>query len=121
MITFECRHCMTVTTEHVRLDKREARRCSNCGEMYWVGEGNPATPMYPALRMRPIDTVSDFGVVSPWMLPRFRPVLPGWYDCRFTHLEPERVRLWWNGYRFTVNGRCVDMRGFLSFRGVLAP
>lgn len=55
---------------------------------------------------------------SPWMLPRFRPCLPGNYEVRFTDLEPDYMVLRWDGARFRdAHDAVVSERTLLSWRG----
>lgn len=114
MKTFECRQCKTVNS-FVRPAAMTTVRCSNCGDVYVVYPDGAYYRFNYISYLRPIDTPR--GQVTPWHLPNERPVDVGWYECRFQQHEPAVLRLWWNGYRFTVNGSAISMRGFMSFRG----
>lgn len=92
--------------------------CRRCGEVYFCNDGEPRK-MYPALSMYPADTD---GVVSKWMPTHTRPVREGLYEARFRNIEPAVVLVVWNGVRFVVpfTGERIQMREFLTWRGVLA-
>lgn len=94
--------------------------CHRCGETYFCNDDLPPRKFYPALSMHPIDTAG--GVPSKWMPTTTRPVRPGNYECRFRSTEPAHVQLYWTGVMFAVPStkERVQMRDFLSWRGVLA-
>lgn len=97
--------------------------CKRCGDTLFVNDG-PVRRVYPALHMLPIDTKHTNGPEYPpskWMLPWTRPVVNGWYDCRFRNTEPHVLRLWWNGRTFTTGkGEPVNCSFLLTWRGLLA-
>lgn len=94
--------------------------CHRCGDVCLVTDGK-LTRFYPSLHMMPIDYVpaDSCYAVSKWMPTHTRPVASGVYECRFRHIEPTVLRLWWNGVAFLHAGKRVDMTQFLTWRGVL--
>lgn len=110
---FKCGHCSTILRAS-ELHKRNnwPIRCVRCGAVHTPG-GDAISP-----RMCP---VPDEGVqgrsYSPWQCRRMRPVAHGHYECKFpkvTHL------LHWDGRHFTHQGKRVDCRSLISWRGVWA-
>lgn len=116
---FECERCdqpvIVSTYARQRMETPQAERCRKCGAVHSILRGS-ASIISPV--MAPIDAA---GRVSPWMLPWTRPVARGWYECRFTDVEPRVLRLWWNGLYFvsmdTWSGKRIRMQTFLSWRG----
>lgn len=93
-------------------------RCNHCGAAHAVLRGDTEVISRP---MQPIDF--PHGVVSAWILWKYRPVQIGKYECRFNDTEPNMIVLWWNGHFFQVSAndnRNVDMRTFMGWRGVWA-
>lgn len=91
------------------LNSRE--ECRVCGTSYTDGEriGRP---------IRPLDTANALRY-SAWRVFYTRPTVPGWYDTRFSCIEPVVLRLWWDGVRFTLaDGRPVAMPTFMGWRGL---
>jgi hypothetical protein len=64
--------------------------------------------------MLPIDVAAR---TRPWMPSHTRPIIDGWYECRFPELEPRVLRLQWLGRGFYLRGNLVDSRTLLSWRG----
>ena len=97
--------------------------CKRCGDTYFVNDGPPRR-VYPALHMLPVDAHHDEGPdypLSKWMLPGTRPIVPGNYHVRFRHTDPEVFIAHWDGACFRApNGERVDMRNFMTWRGLLA-
>lgn len=96
--------------------------CRRCGTTYLCNDGG-VSKFYPSLSMFPVDTpITPCSCVSMWMLPWTRPIRHGLYDCRFRTIEPNIIRLRWNGAGFVVpdTGERVAMSHFLTWRGVLA-
>ena len=116
---YECAECGALT--FLPLTARTVT-CHRCGDVCFVTAG-AVQRMYPALHMRPIDHPHGLGADYPpskWMPTHTRPVAAGMYECRFRHIEPEVVRLYWNGWRMQHDGVPVDMSNFLTWRGVLS-
>ena len=116
--TFQCSECCAI----VRLPLSPTIRsvtCPRCGDVSMITDGR-VRRVYPALHMRPIGTPD--GVVSKWMDGRVRPVAAGMYECRFRHLEPAVLPLYWDGacFREGIGGRRVQCVGLLAWRGWLA-
>lgn len=85
--------------------------CRACGTSYCEGEriGRP---------VRPIDTRGALRY-SAWKVYYTRPVVRGWYHCRFSCIEPTVLTLWWDGLQFTLaDGRPIQMDTFMGWRGV---
>lgn len=91
------------------LNTRE--QCRVCGANFCDGER-----IGP--RIYPIDTRPAMRY-SAWRVYYTRPIVPGWYETRFSCIEPTILRLWWDGLRFTLaDGRPVAMSTFMGWRGV---
>lgn len=85
-------------------------RCKRCGCVYRA-EGVELDRISPD--MVPL----GMGVkLSPWMLPWTRPVVTGFYDCRFSDVA-QVLRLHWNGRWFEHDGQRVLMTTFQTWRG----
>jgi hypothetical protein len=119
MSTFKCAECgVWVTLPYAKSIKTV--RCHRCGTAYYCDEPGPPRKFYPALSMFPNNEVVG-GPSSEWMPTHTRPVRPGLYDCRFRHIDPATIELWWDGRHFlTPDGKRVDMSQFLSWSGVYA-
>lgn len=116
---FKCARCGSTVmfTEYVKhhWDSPVPIRCPRCGAAHACLRGDVeviSRPMMP----------SDFphGVVSPWMLWKWRPVAHGTYECRFRECT---VFLWWNGRYFQAgehDARAVQMATLQAWRGVWA-
>lgn len=115
--TYQCAECGA--TNDLPLTVRTIT-CQFCGDVCFVTDGK-VSRMYPSLHMLPADTPRDPDYpLSKWMPTQTRPVLPGWYDCRFRTTGDCVLRLWWNGMWFAASGKRVVMDEFLTWRGVLA-
>ena len=99
-----------------RKGKSTPLRCTQCGAVHSHLDGE-LTVISP--RMMPIS--SDSARVSPWMLPRSRPLEVGVYHVRFRDVtNVEYLTLWWNGRNFQVSdmdNRPVSTRTLLTWRG----
>lgn len=110
----EC-HCHIPRSYYAEARKREGLntrvQCRACGANYCEGE-------LIGPRVRPIDTRPAVRY-SPWRVYYTRPPVPGWYETRFSDIEPVVLQLWWDGVRFTLaDGRPVAMLTFMGWRGV---
>jgi hypothetical protein len=86
--------------------------CSKCGSSHVLHKGS-----LEAINPRPLASDSDGLRVMPWRDASTRPIDAGLYECRFAEIEPEIIRLMWNGSYFMHNGARVAMRGFIAWRG----
>lgn len=116
---FRCTECGASVTVPLTVKSVSCRRC---GDVSFVNDG-AVRRVYPTLHMLPVDAPrpdSDYPL-SKWMLPWTRPVMPGNYHLRFRHTEPQAFVAWWDGVKFTTSdGQRIDMRNFLTWRGLLA-
>lgn len=96
--------------------------CTRCGDAYFVIDATMRR-MYPMLHMLPVDhpLPCDGYPLSKWMMPHTRPIIAGNYHVRFRHTEPEVLIAHWDAVCFRApNRQRVDMRNFMTWRGLLA-
>lgn len=118
-VPYRCERCGTLNHAKSYASYAEPRpdRCTRCGAVHSV-LGNDVSVISPPCVPVP-DVEPPYRRRSPWHLPWHRPVTPGVYECRFSDIEPQVLRLWWDGryFRDAREGVRVCMRTFLTWRG----
>ena len=112
---FKCAYCGTLQSLSLYIQRTMATRavpehCCKCGASHSFPSGDVINP--------PMVGVTPGCRVSPWMLPKYRPVHEGVYECRFGDLV---LMLRWDGRVFVdANGASVALRTLSTWRGAWA-
>lgn len=88
-----------------------ADRCPRCGCVHAVLNLSVERISPPML---PIGMTTR---LSPWQLPRYRPIVAGDYELMFRHTGERVITLRWCGDHFEHDGRKVSMSQLLKWRG----
>jgi hypothetical protein len=115
----ECAYCggaLKVYEFQLKATTPQRAPCEKCGSNHVIHEGR-----VEAINPRPLPADHDDArVAMPWRARDTRPIDKGFYECRFTEIEPRMIYLWWNGEHFSHADQRVAMRTFIAWRGAWA-
>lgn len=119
MSSYNCARCGAANSPSAYLLQKSQLKptpdhCIRCGASHSLHAGSVEV-ISPVMRPLPDDPLP--WRASPWMLPRYRPALVGLYECRFRELEPRILVLQWTGKCFAIDGREVNCRTLMGWRG----